>query len=65
MTQRPLLTRKDVALLTGMSIQWVARHESDLGLRAIRLRWKSRAVRYPRAQALALLADVGVPLDAG
>ena len=54
-----LLTRGDLAVLLGMSTEFVARREEELGLTAARVNPGGRMARYHRDAALA--AEEGIP----
>ena len=54
---RQLLTRKDVANLLEMSVEFVRRNEDRLGLGAARVVLGPRSIRYRRRAVVAILAE--------
>lgn len=59
-TNRQLLTRKDVAGLLEMSVEFVRRNESSLGLNKAKVKVGKRVVRYRRRAVEAVLAAAGI-----
>lgn len=55
---RPIMTRKDVAQATGLSVKQVVRNERRLGLEPYRL--NKRVVVYAAAQVQAALQRMGI-----
>jgi hypothetical protein len=53
-----LLSRKDIAVLTGMTVDEVSANEERLGLRPIRI--NARNIKYERAAALLALKNAGL-----
>jgi hypothetical protein len=51
------LTRKDVASLLEMSVEFVRRNEDRLGLGAARVVLGPRSIRYRRRAVVAILAE--------
>jgi hypothetical protein len=54
------LTRKDVAVLLGVSVDQVRKNEFLWGLSKVRYDLNQRSVRYPRGAALRILKKCGV-----
>lgn len=57
---RQLLTRKDVASLLEMSVEFVRRNETTLGLDKAKVIVGRRVIRYRRRAVEALLAVSGI-----
>jgi hypothetical protein len=54
-TPATLISRKEIALRLGVSVDCVRRNESKLGLRAARMDLNPRVVRYHRSKAESIL----------
>ena len=59
MTAR-LLTRKDLALILGVSVDIIRHNEVRLGLIKYRVRVNKRLIFFRRAEALAELREMGL-----
>lgn len=55
----PLLTRKHIAVLIGMSVKFVQEREKRIGLHAARVNIGTRIVRFRRKAALDALRARG------
>lgn len=62
MTQQPpaLITRKEIALLTGLTVEIIRRNEGSLGLTPARVQWGTQRVRYKLPLVLAVLKAKGM-----
>ncbi len=65
MTTTPcaFLSRKQIAQALGESVDMLAENERRWGLDRARVNFNRRVIRYRRAQALAILAARGMPID--
>jgi len=60
MTSQNLVSRKDLAVITGLTVDIIRGNEARFGLDKCKVQWNKRGLRYQKEKAIEALKKAGV-----